>query len=128
MEDASARSDARSKALRLDPIARRLKRTLAAGMIKRFFALALLLLVGSALGSCTNFAGTVSDYWPTWAGGMPKDVPPRPGAPGYEEFVAHQQGKDVSPSVAPADKANASGAPSGDHAPNDAAAVEGGLY
>ena len=32
---------------------------------------------------------------------MPKDVPPRPGAPGYEEFMAHQSHQDVAPNAAP---------------------------
>jgi hypothetical protein len=27
---------------------------------------------------------------------MPKDVPPRPGAPGYEEFIAHQNRQDAA--------------------------------
>ena len=53
------------------------------------------------LGACTPFAGVASDAWPTWAGGMPKDVPPRPGAPGYEEFMAHQSHQDVAPNAAP---------------------------
>ena len=26
------------------------------------------------------------DYIPTWAGGLPKDVPPRPGTPEYDAF------------------------------------------
>jgi hypothetical protein len=49
-----------------------------------------------ALGGCSSVAGFVSDSVPTWAGGMPKDVPPRPGAPGYEEFIAHQQRQDTA--------------------------------
>jgi len=123
-------------------------------MIKRLFAPVLILSVGLAVGACTPFANTVSDYWPTWAGGMPKDVPPRPGAPGYEEFLLRQQGKDVAPPAAPADTAGAQAAPSAapgsakaqppaaaplDNANmraapvvipsrNDQAAVQGGLY
>ncbi len=27
---------------------------------------------------------------------MPDDVPPRPGAPGYEEFIAHGQPSNVT--------------------------------
>ena len=34
------------------------------------------------LASC----GTAVDYIPTWAGGLPKDVPPRPGTPEYDAF------------------------------------------
>jgi hypothetical protein len=57
--------------------------------VKRYTAVAILLALGPMLGSCSGFAGTVADNWPHWAGGMPADVPPRPGAPGYEEFIAH---------------------------------------
>jgi hypothetical protein len=60
----------------------------------RFRAAALALGTLLMLGGCTSFAGAVSDHWPTWAGGMPSDVPPRPGAPGYAEFISHQQAKD----------------------------------
>jgi hypothetical protein len=62
----------------------------------------LVVACGLALGSCSSVSGYVSDTWPTWAGGMPKDVPPRPGAPGYEEFLAHQQRQDAAAS-SPAD-------------------------
>ena len=71
-------------------------RDLAAMLTKRRLALTALLGVCLALGGCSSFAGVVSDTWPTWAGGMPKDVPPRPGAPGYEEFIAHQQRQGVA--------------------------------
>jgi hypothetical protein len=74
---------------------------------RRRFAPAIALCAGLALSGCTSFANTVSDHWPTWAGGMPKDVPPRPGAPGYEEFLSHQQGKDAAPTAA---NASATGA------------------
>jgi hypothetical protein len=63
----------------------------------------LLVLICLFLGSCGSFSGYVSDHWPTWAGGMPKDVPPRPGAPGYDEFMAHQQGRDAAMTSPPAD-------------------------
>jgi hypothetical protein len=68
----------------------------AAGMIvkrftKQFLATAIVLGFGLVLGSCGQFSGYVADHWPHWAGGMPGDVPPRPGAPGYDEFIAHGQ-------------------------------------
>jgi len=109
-------------------------------MSMRFVAPTIALLVCLALGSCASFSNAVSDHWPTWAGGMPKDVPPRPGAPGYEEFLAQQQGKDATPPAAapaagaatltapPAGNANAAAAPSGQRPPNDQAAMQGGLY
>ncbi|HTZ00889.1 MAG TPA: hypothetical protein VMC05_01045 [Xanthobacteraceae bacterium] len=50
-----------------------------------------------ALASCAGtsnedaFSAYVADHWPHWAGGLPSDVPPRPGAPGYRQFIAHGQ-------------------------------------
>jgi hypothetical protein len=92
------------------------------------------------LGSCTSFSATVSDHWPTWAGGMPKDVPPRPGAPGYDEFLAHQQARDAAaaPPVADANapttssvvstnKGNGRMPPANQPADNSGVA-QGGLY
>jgi len=73
---------------------------------------ALLLGLGLVLASCGGaangggFAGYVSDHWPHWAGGMPDDVPPRPGTPGYEAFIAHSEGQPGAtqsiPAAAPA--------------------------
>ena len=43
---------------------------------------------------------------------MPKDVPPRPGAPGYDEFIAHQQRLDgAGPGPAAPGAAPQAGAP-----------------
>lgn len=55
---------------------------------RRLITAATLLGFGLSLASCGGF---VADHWPHWAGGMPADVPPRPGAPGYGEFIAHGQ-------------------------------------
>jgi len=30
--------------------------------------------------------GNIGDYIPQWAGGPPKNLPPRPGTPEYDEF------------------------------------------
>src|SRR5579872_2834548 len=68
------------------------------------------LALSAALAGCSSFSGFVADTWPTWAGGMPKDVPPRPGAPGYDEFIAHQQHQDGANAAAPAGGATAAGA------------------
>ena len=119
---------------------------LTAGMIKRLFALTMVLGACLALGACASFSGYVADSWPTWAGGMPKDVPPRPGAPGYEEFISHQQGNEAQ-APAPAGPAAAAPAPTPVAAtapvannpamqplppraprPEDRSAVQGGLY
>ena len=55
---------------------------------RRLITAATLLGFGLGLAGCGGF---VADHWPHWAGGMPADVPPRPGAPGYSEFIAHGQ-------------------------------------
>lgn len=46
--------------------------------------LAALLIAGTVLASCSG--GVVGDVLPQWAGGTPKDVPPRPGTPEYDAF------------------------------------------
>ncbi|MGD0025643.1 MAG: hypothetical protein ABSC37_13650 [Xanthobacteraceae bacterium] len=125
-------------------------------IVKQFAAAALVLCLSVMLGSCSPFSGFVADRWPHWAGGMPDDIPPRPGAPGYNEFIAHGQpsqdaqsatgaekpavteeksaGTDQKPTAAgekPAamdEKTGAQAAPSGDRPPSDSNAVQGGLY
>jgi hypothetical protein len=73
------------------------------------------LVLSLALAACAGLSNSVSDNWPTWAGGMPKDVPPRPGAAGYEEFIAHQQSggaaATASPQTAPAAPGSAAALP-----------------
>ena len=98
-------------------------------MIKRLLALTVLLGLGLALGSCGSVAGSIADHWPHWAGGMPNDVPPRPGAPGYEEFIAHGQAKrDTTTPTATAEKPEVQAAPAGNRPANERAATQGGLY
>jgi hypothetical protein len=67
-------------------------------MLRRSAAVVLACMAGLALGSCTStssspsaFSDYVSDHWPHFAGGEPDDMPPRPGAPGYNQFIAHGQ-------------------------------------
>ena len=102
-------------------------------MVKRLAMGLLGLGLGLSLGSCGPVAGFTADHWPHWAGGMPDGVPPRPGTPGYEDFVAHRQA-EAEPAKPPAAPA-ATGAPA---APAPAAAEpdadqatqvrRGGLY
>jgi hypothetical protein len=58
-------------------------------IVKRLVAAGALLWLGAMLGSCSPIGGYVADRWPHWAGGLPPDAPPRPGAPGYDEFITH---------------------------------------
>ncbi|HEX8826676.1 MAG TPA: hypothetical protein VF778_01050 [Xanthobacteraceae bacterium] len=55
---------------------------------KRLFTTAIVLGLGLGLANC---GGYVADHWPHWAGGLPADAPPRPGSPGYADFIAHGQ-------------------------------------
>jgi len=92
------------------------KRPVARMSVKRRTAAALLLCLAPLLGSCggaseNGFSAYVADHWPHWAGGMPSDVPPRPGAPGYNEFIAHGQADQATmQSAAPAAKSVAANA------------------
>ena len=77
----------------------------------------------------------MSNYWPHWAGGEPSDLPPRPGEPGYEEFIAHKGTQpDTTTAAAPTDKTAAqAGQPApGGTVPADAVVdrnvMHGGLY
>jgi hypothetical protein len=56
-------------------------------------------------------------------------VPPRPGAPGYEDFIAHRPAnKDAATPEVAAGQSNAPAAPAGNRPPDDQSVVQGGLY
>jgi hypothetical protein len=104
-------------------------RNAASGTGKRLLAATIVLCLGISLGSCSSVSGFVSDHWPHWAGGMPADVPPRPGAPGYDEFIAHSQAnKDAAAPAVAGQKASAPAASAGSHPADDQGVVQGGLY
>jgi len=67
-------------------------------ILRRSVAVALACTAALALGSCASFSDSVADHWPHFAGGEPSDVPPRPGAPGYNQFIAHGQASQTTPS------------------------------
>ena len=104
-------------------------------MVKRLSVALMLLGLGLLLGSCGPVAGFTADHWPHWAGGMPEGIPPRPGTPGYADYVAHRQAETEpgKPAVggaaanAPAAPAPAPGAvePQSD---DDRPVARGGLY
>ena len=48
-----------------------------------------LVIAGTALASCAG-CSTMGEYIPHWAGGLPKDAPPRPGTPEYDDFKQKQ--------------------------------------
>jgi hypothetical protein len=78
----------------------------------------LLTLVGLALMTCclggcgtinANLAAGISDTLPHWAGGMPADVPPRPGTAKYDEFMRERERKRLE-APPPKDDAGAASA------------------
>jgi hypothetical protein len=101
--------------------------------VKRLSVALMGLGLGLLLGSCGPVAGFTADHWPHWAGGMPEGIPPRPGAPGYDDYVAHRQAETeaAKPAAAgaaanaPAAPAPAAVAPQSD---DDKAVTRGGLY
>jgi len=103
-------------------------------MILKRHALALIALCfGLGLGSCSQISGPVADHWPHWAGGEPADAPPRPGSPGYQDFIAHRQAaSDAATTAAAPAQPIPAGTPSqpaaASPAPSDTAVARGGLY
>ena len=71
--------------------------------------IAALALVGLSFCACSSIneriGPTIADTLPTWAGGMPKDVPPRKGTPEYDAYMREQERKRLEPAPA---NANAS--------------------
>jgi hypothetical protein len=70
---------------------------------------AALALAGAMLGGCSSInermGPVVADTIPAWAGGLPKDVPPRKGTPEYDAYMKEQERKRLEPAPA---NANAS--------------------
>jgi hypothetical protein len=86
--------------------------------ITTIFALA---LAGFALGGCASIneklAAGAGDYIPQWAGGLPRDAPPRRGTPEYDAYIKEQERKRLEPAAnanaaAPASSGSASSAQS----------------
>jgi hypothetical protein len=58
-------------------------------------------LAGAILGGCSSInekiGPTIADTLPQWAGGLPKDVPPRKGTPEYDAYMKEQERKRLEP-------------------------------
>ena len=70
----------------------------------RHLAIALAVtLVSCGLGGCGSInekiAAGMSDAIPQWAGGLPADVPPRPGTAKYDEFMQERERKRLQPAA-----------------------------
>jgi hypothetical protein len=68
-------------------------------------------LVALGMGGCGSIneklAAGVSDAIPQWAGGLPRDAPPRPGTAEYDEFMRERERKRLEPAAAKDDAAKA---------------------
>jgi hypothetical protein len=78
----------------------------------RISTLVVLALVACGLSGCgtinANLAAGVSDTLPHWAGGMPPDVPPRPGTAKYDEYMKERERKRLEPAQPKDEAGNAS--------------------
>ena len=65
-------------------------------------------LPACGLGGCgtinEKLSAGVSDAIPQWAGGLPRDAPPRPGTAEYDAFMSDRERKRLEP-AAPTDAA-----------------------
>lgn len=104
-------------------------------MVKQLSVALIGLGLGLLLGSCGPVAGFTADHWPHWAGGMPEGIPPRPGTPGYDDYVAHRQAetepaKPAATTTAATANAPVAPAPAATepHSDDDRPVTRGGLY
>jgi hypothetical protein len=61
---------------------------------------ACLLLAGTLSGCGTineKMSAGVGDYIPQWAGGLPADVPPRPGTAKYDAYMQERERQRLMP-------------------------------
>ena len=58
-------------------------------------------VLASALAGCgtinEKMSAGMGDYIPQWAGGLPKDAPPRPGTAKYDAFMAERERQRLMP-------------------------------
>ena len=78
-------------------------------------------LAGIALAGCSSInervGPTIADTLPQWAGGMPKDVPPRKGTPEYDAYMKEQERKRLEPAPANANASAPAATPALDPVP-----------
>ncbi len=74
------------------------------------------MLAACVLSGCStinsSLAGT-GEVLPQWLGGMPPDVPPRPGTAKYDEYMKEQERKRLAPAPPKEDPAQTQSLPAG---------------
>jgi hypothetical protein len=62
-----------------------------------FIIVAMAFATGGCSSINTSLASAMGDYVPEWAGGLPPGAPPRPGTPGYDEYLKKLEGTSGKP-------------------------------
>ena len=69
--------------------------------IRHIATIAAFALAGALIGGCASInekmGPAVADTLPAWAGGLPKDAPPRKGTPEYDAYMQEQERKRLEP-------------------------------
>jgi hypothetical protein len=77
--------------------------------LRHIATIAAFALAGVVLGGCSSInerlGPVVGDTLPHWAGGLPKDAPPRKGSPEYDAYIKEQERKRLEPAPANANAA-----------------------
>lgn len=68
--------------------------------VMRIASIISITLSGLLLSSCGSAGHFIGESIPVWAGGLPSDVPPRRGAPGYDTYIQHVDGDQAQPANA----------------------------
>jgi hypothetical protein len=70
---------------------------------RHIVAIVALSLAGVALTGCgtvnEKLAAGVSDAIPAWAGGLPRDAPPRAGTAEYDQFMRERERRRLMPAA-----------------------------
>jgi len=66
---------------------------------KSLAVIACIMLSACATDPRPAVSGVVADSVPTWLGGMPKDVPPRPGTAEYDAWMAERAKEAARPKI-----------------------------
>lgn len=72
-------------------------------MSKTFRSVLVLVALAAGLSGCgtvnEKLSGSMGDYVPQWAGGLPADAPPRPGTRQYDAWMKEREQKRRQPAV-----------------------------
>ncbi len=66
-------------------------------------------LAGALLGGCSSInermGPAIGDTLPAWAGGLPRDAPPRKGTPEYDTYMRERERARLEPTASNANAA-----------------------